>query len=96
MVALADHAQITARTVVLATGASYQRLGVPRLEALLGAGVFYGGGVTEAPALAGQDVFVVGAGNSAGQAAVFLARYASRVTMIVRGDGLAASMSDIC
>jgi thioredoxin reductase (NADPH) len=94
MVALADHAQITARTVVLATGASYQRLGVPRLEALLGVGVFYGGGVTEAPAMAGQEVFVVGAGNSAGQAAVFLARYASRVTMIVRGDGLAASMSD--
>lgn len=94
MVALAHHAQITARTVVLATGASYQRLGVLRLEALLGAGVFYGGGVTEAPALAGQEVFVVGAGNSAGQAAVFLARYASRVTMIVRGDGLAASMSD--
>jgi thioredoxin reductase (NADPH) len=91
---LADNAQITARTVVLATGASYQRLGLPRLEALLGAGVFYGGGITEAPAMEGQDVFVVGGGNSAGQAAVLLARYARRVTMAIRGDGLAASMSD--
>jgi len=94
ILALADNGQITARTVVLATGASYQRLGIPRLEALLGAGVFYGGGITEAPAMAGQEAFVVGAGNSAGQAAVFLAKYATRVTMVVRGDGLAASMSD--
>ena len=94
VVALADGAEITARTVVLATGASYQRLGIPRVEALVGAGVFYGGGITEAPALAGQQVYVVGAGNSAGQAAVNLAKYAHRVTMIVRGDGLGATMSD--
>jgi thioredoxin reductase (NADPH) len=94
IVTLADGAEITARTVVLATGASYQRLGIPRVEALVGAGVFYGGGVTEAPALARQQVYVVGAGNSAGQAAVNLARYAHRVTMIVRGAGLGATMSD--
>jgi thioredoxin reductase (NADPH) len=91
---LADGEEITARAVVLATGASYQRLGVARLEALVGAGVFYGGGITEAPAMSGQHVFVVGAGNSAGQAAVHLAKYAQQVTMIVRGTGLAASMSD--
>jgi thioredoxin reductase (NADPH) len=89
----ADGADLTARTVVLATGANYQRLGVPRLEALVGAGVFYGGGITEAPAMTGQHVFVVGAGNSAGQAAVHLAKYAKQVTMIVRGAALAASMS---
>jgi thioredoxin reductase (NADPH) len=94
VVALADGAEITARTVVLATGANYQRLGIPRVEALVGAGVFYGGGITEAPALAGQQVYVVGAGNSAGQAAVNLAKYAQRVTMIVRSGGLGATMSD--
>lgn len=91
---LADGAELTARAVVLATGATYQRLGVPRLEVLVGAGVFYGGGITEAPTMTGEHVFVVGAGNSAGQAAVHLARYARQVTMIVRGAGLAASMSD--
>ena len=94
IIELADGAELTARAVVLATGASYQRLGVPRLEALIGAGVFYGGGITEAPATTGQHVFVVGAGNSAGQAAVHLAKYAEQVTMIVRGVGLAAGMSD--
>jgi thioredoxin reductase (NADPH) len=94
IIQLADGTELAARTVVLATGASYQRLGVARLEALVGAGVFYGGGVTEAPATTGQHVFVVGAGNSAGQAAVHLAKYAEQVTMIVRGAGLAASMSD--
>ena len=94
IVTLADSAEITARTVVLATGASYQRLGIPQVEALVGAGVFYGGGTTEAPALTGQQVYVVGAGNSAGQAAVNLAKYAHRVTMIVRRDGLGATMSD--
>jgi thioredoxin reductase (NADPH) len=90
----ADGEEVTARAVVLATGASYQRLGVARLEALVGAGVFYGGGITEGLAMAGEHVFVVGAGNSAGQAAVHLAKYARQVTMIVRGAGLATSMSD--
>ena len=80
--------------VVLATGASYQRLGIPSLESLVGAGVFYGGGITEAQAMDGQHVYVVGAGNSAGQAAIHLAKHAERVTMIVRGGALGASMSD--
>ena len=91
---LAGGGEITARTVVLATGATYHRLGIPRLEALVGAGVFYGGGITEAPAMAGQPVYVVGAGNSAGQAAVHLARYAERVSVVVRGEQLGVSMSD--
>ena len=94
VVVLADGTEIRTRAVVLATGASYQRLGVPVLESLVGAGVFYGGGITEAQALDGQDVYVVGAGNSAGQAAVHLAKHAERVTMLVRGGALAASMSD--
>ena len=94
ILACADGAQITTRTVVLATGATYQRLAKPRIEALVGAGVFYGGGITEAPAMTGQHVYVVGAGNSAGQAAVHLARYAEHVSMIVRGGSLATTMSD--
>ncbi len=85
--------EIVSRAVVLAMGASYQRLGIPHLEALVGSGVFYGGGVTESQAMAGQHVFIAGAGNSAGQAAVHLAKYARRVTMIVRGSSLASSMS---
>jgi thioredoxin reductase (NADPH) len=86
--------EIVSRTIVLATGASYQRLGIPSLEALVGAGVFYGGGITEAQAMEGQHVFVAGAGNSAGQAAVHLAKYARQVTILARGGSLAASMSD--
>ena len=91
---LADGTEIVSRTIVLAMGASYQRLGIANLEALVGAGVFYGGGITEAQAMSGQHVFVAGAGNSAGQAAVHLAKYAARVTIVARGGSLAASMSD--
>jgi thioredoxin reductase (NADPH) len=79
---------------VVASGMSWRRLGVPRLEALVGAGVFYGAAGAEARAMEGQDVFVVGAGNSAGQAALHLAKYAASVTMLVRGPDLAANMSD--
>jgi thioredoxin reductase (NADPH) len=93
-VVLADGMEVTARAVVLATGASYQRLGIPPVEALVGAGVFYGGGITEALAMARLQVYVIGAGNSAGQAAIHLAKYADRMAMVVRGGGLAASMSD--
>ena len=85
--------QARARAVVLATGVSYRRIGVPGLEALTGTGVFYGASVSEARALAGTDVFVVGGGNSAGQAAMHLARYARTVTLLVRSASLAASMS---
>jgi thioredoxin reductase (NADPH) len=85
--------QVEARAVVIATGVTWRRLGVPSLEALVGAGVFYGAAGAEARAMAGRDVCVIGAGNSAGQAAIHLARYAASVTMVVRGPGLRASMS---
>jgi thioredoxin reductase (NADPH) len=93
-VRLDDSHQVTARAVVAATGIAWRRLAVPRLEALVGAGVFYGAAGSEARAMHGRDVFVVGAGNSAGQAALHLARHASQVTMLVRGDRLGRSMSD--
>jgi thioredoxin reductase (NADPH) len=84
---------VTAKSVIIATGASYRRLGVPGLEALRGSGVFYGAAVSEARAMARQEVYVVGAGNSAGQAALHLAKYASRVTLLVRGGSLETGMS---
>lgn len=90
---LADDRRVSAAVVILATGASYRRLGVPSLEALNGAGVFYGGPASEAHALSGQDVFIAGGGNSAGQAALHLARYARRVTLVVRGASLETGMS---
>ncbi len=86
--------QITAQAVIVATGISWRRLGVPRLEALVGSGVFYGAAGSETRAMQGRDVYVVGAGNSAGQTALHLGRYARQVTMLVRGDGLARTMSD--
>jgi thioredoxin reductase (NADPH) len=86
--------QVTAKAVIVAPGIAWRRLGVPRLEALVGAGVFYGAAGSETGAMEGRDVFVVGGGNSAGQTALHLARYARRVTMLVRADGLARSMSD--
>ena len=84
---------IGAQVVIVATGASYRRLEIPELDALSGAGVFYGGPVSEAPTLAGKDVYVVGGGNSAGQAALHLARYARHVTILARARSLDASMS---
>jgi thioredoxin reductase len=91
---LSDGGVLTSRTVVIATGATYQRLGIPRLEALQGRGVFYGAAVSEAPAMRGRNVFVAGGGNSAGQTALYLAKWADRVTVLVRGESLADSMSD--
>jgi thioredoxin reductase (NADPH) len=93
-VSLDGHGQVTARTVILATGATYRRLGVPALEELNGAGVYYGGPVSEAPAVSGKETYVLGGGNSAGQAALHLARYARRVVLLVRGESLDAGMSD--
>ena len=91
---LSDGGSLAARTVVIATGATYKRLGVPSLEGLQGRGVFYGAAVTEAPAMRGRNVFVIGGGNSAGQAAIHLAKWAAQVTILVRGDSLAQSMSE--
>jgi len=93
VVRLADGTELRARAVVIATGIEWRRLGVPSLEALVGSGVFYGAAATEARAMQGQDVFIVGAGNSAGQAALHLAKHARSVTLLVRGDSLAKSMS---
>ena len=94
LVELSDGGEVAAQAVVVASGVAWRRLGVPRLEALVGAGVFYGAAGAEARAMEAQEVFVVGAGNSAGQAALHLAKYAASVTLLARGPDLAASMSD--
>ena len=93
-IGLSDLTTVRATTVVVATGVSYRRVGVPALEALQGRGVFYGAAVAEAHAMRGRKVYVVGGGNSAGQAAVYLSRYADHVTVLVRRAGLAETMSD--
>ncbi len=93
-VSISDGTTVRGRTVVVATGVDYRRLGIPQLEELVGRGVFYGATVSEAPSMAGKHVCVVGGGNSAGQAALHLAKYAKRVSLLVRGPTLAASMSD--
>jgi thioredoxin reductase (NADPH) len=84
---------VVARVVILAMGASYRRLGIAALEALHGAGVFYGATASEASLVAGETVYVVGGANSAGQAAIDLARYARQVTLLVRAETLSAGMS---
>jgi thioredoxin reductase (NADPH) len=94
VVRLADGHQVAARSVILAPGIAWRSLAVPPVEALVGCGVFYGAAGSETRAMAGREVFVVGAGNSAGQAALHLARHAGAVTMLVRRDSLAHSMSD--
>src|SRR5207248_577840 len=93
-VRVSDGSEIAAKAVIIATGVSWRRLGIPSLEALIGAGVFYGAAGSEARAMHGENVCVVGAGNSAGQAAVHLAGHAASVTILVRGYSLARSMSD--
>jgi thioredoxin reductase (NADPH) len=90
---VAGERSVTARAVVLAMGVSYRRIGIPALERLTGAGVFYGASVSEARGLVGEEVYVIGGGNSAGQSAMHLARYASRVRIVVRDESLADSMS---
>jgi thioredoxin reductase (NADPH) len=93
VVSISDGSSATARAVILAMGISYRRLAVPSLEAFGGSGVFYGPAGSEARALSGEDVYIVGGGNSAGQAAMHLARFARQVTLLVRGSAPAASMS---
>src|SRR3954452_15319962 len=92
LVGLSDFPAVSARAVILATGAAYRRIEVEDLEALAsnGAGVFYGGPATEAPAMVDREVFVVSGANSAGQAALHLADYARRVTLVIRADSLGA------
>jgi thioredoxin reductase (NADPH) len=88
-----DGVELSAHTVILATGVSYRRLDVPGLDELTGRGVFYGAATTEGPACKDQDVYVVGGANSAGQAAVYFSRYASTVHLLVRAEDLGRSMS---
>ncbi|MFF5446429.1 FAD-dependent oxidoreductase [Streptomyces sp. NPDC012888] len=93
VVRFADGSSVTAQSVILATGVSYRQLGAPGCEALTGRGVYYGSSLTEASSCLGQDVYIVGGANSAGQAAMYLGRGAKSVTLLVRGASLAASMS---
>jgi len=90
---LTDDSEISCHALLIATGVSYSKLDVPGVERLTGAGVYYGAAITEALACQDKDVFIAGAGNSAGQAAVYLSRYAKSVTMLVRGDSLTRTMS---
>ncbi len=92
-VRFADGSRVDAHTVILATGVSYRQLSAPGAAELTGRGVFYGSTLTEAATCVGQDVFIVGGANSAGQAAVYLSRHARSVTLLVRGPSLQRSMS---
>ncbi|HXZ25750.1 MAG TPA: FAD-dependent oxidoreductase [Nitrospiria bacterium] len=93
IVTLSDGTEITARAVLIATGAAYRRLGIPSLERFTGAGVFYAAG-GEVALMRGKDVIVAGGGNSAGQAVVHLAKHARRVIQVVRGESLVDTMSE--
>jgi thioredoxin reductase (NADPH) len=88
-----DGSEITAHTVILSTGVSYRLLDVDGLHDFTGRGVFYGAATTEGPSCRGQDVYIVGGANSAGQSAMYFSRHAKRVVLLVRGNSLQASMS---
>jgi thioredoxin reductase (NADPH) len=93
VVELSDGTKVPGRALVIATGVSYRTLDVPTLDRFRGAGVFYGAAMSEAAGLTGHHAFIAGGGNSAGQAAIHLAKFARQVTILVRSDSLAASMS---
>ncbi|MEU3842490.1 FAD-dependent oxidoreductase [Streptomyces sp. NPDC028635] len=93
VVRFADGSAVAAHSVILATGVQYRQLPAPGADDLTGCGVFYGSALTEASSCQGHDVYIVGGANSAGQAAMYLARGAKRVTLLVRGPSLSASMS---
>lgn len=90
---MADGSKMVARANICATGIEYRRLNLPNEDQFLKVGLFYGAGASEAPLCGGEHVFIVGGGNSAGQAAMYLSRYAEKVTMLIRGDTLAATLS---
>ncbi|HEY4356637.1 MAG TPA: FAD-dependent oxidoreductase [Acidobacteriaceae bacterium] len=85
--------RVRSKTVVIATGVAWRRLEAENIDRLLGRGVLYGAARTEAPTVIGKDVFIVGGGNSAGQAAMYFSSYANSVTILVRGEGLHLTMS---
>jgi thioredoxin reductase (NADPH) len=93
VITLAGGSQVTSDAVVVSIGVQYRRLSAPGVEELLGAGVFYGASLCEAPATRNRTAYIVGGGNSAGQAAVYLAEYAEHVTILVRRESLSATMS---
>jgi thioredoxin reductase (NADPH) len=93
MVTLGDGTEIGCKALVIATGVSYRKLDVPGIDRLQGAGVYYGAAMTEGDSCKGEDVYIVGAANSAGQAAMYFAHYARRVVILARGPSLSATMS---
>jgi thioredoxin reductase (NADPH) len=90
---LADNSESSCHALVISTGVSYRKLDMPGIEKLNGSGVYYGATITEAINSEGEDVYVVGGANSAGQAAIYFSKYARRVVMLVRGGSLSATMS---
>jgi thioredoxin reductase (NADPH) len=93
VVKLSDGSELSSKSIILATGMETRQLDVPGIDKLLGAGVYYGAARTEAAAVRGQDVIIVGGANSAGQGAMFFSEHARKVYMVVRGGSLTASMS---
>jgi thioredoxin reductase (NADPH) len=93
-VKLRDGSEVSCHALLVASGLSWRRLDIPGLEPLQEAGVYYGAAMTEAQLCAGEDVYVIGGANSAGQAAVYFSRFAKSVTMLVRSDSLAKGMSN--
>ena len=92
-ICMSDGREVSSHAVLLAPGVQYRKLDVPGAERLTGRGIYYGAALVEAPSCRGEDVYLVGGANSAGQAALHFAKYARTVTILVRGGGLAATMS---
>lgn len=92
-VTLGDDSHLSAHSVIISTGVAYRRLDLPGVETLTGRGIYYGAAVSEASSITGEEVFIVGGANSAGQAAIFFANVASKITMLIRGGNLSAGMS---
>jgi thioredoxin reductase (NADPH) len=93
IIKLADGSELSCHALMIASGVQWRRLEAPGIDRLRGAGIYYGGGATEALACKDETVYVIGGANSAGQAAMNFARYAKRVMILVRGDSLASTMS---
>jgi thioredoxin reductase (NADPH) len=93
IIRLADNSEISCHALMVATGVQWRRLEAPGIDKLQGAGIYYGGGATEALSCKGENVYVVGGANSAGQAAMNFAKYADKVVLLVRGDTLSSTMS---
>jgi thioredoxin reductase (NADPH) len=93
VITLADGGELSCHAMVIASGVQWRKLDIPGIERLTGAGVYYGAGSTEALSCRDEEVYIVGGANSAGQAAIHFARFAKSVVMLVRGEGLGATMS---